>query len=414
MYTQTKPILEKRRQLIEESRGILNAAANDNGRPLTPEESTRYDAMFADIQKLTSDVERHERMAIFGESAGRLTASEPETRDGAANDNGAAIAKRTGFSAWLQRGNDLNADERRDLMATTDSKGGYTFAPEQFLAQLIQAMNSLVFMRSLATVIPLTASDTLGVPTLASDPEDPDWTTEIQAVDEDTAMAFGKRLLAPIMLSKLIKVSLRLLNVSALNPEQLVLERFAYKFGVAQEKAFLTGTGTGQPLGIYTASANGISTARDVSAGNTATAVTMDGLLNALYSVNAVYRRSPSFAFIGHRDTIKAISKFRDDSGAGAGTGGYLWEPSAQVGEPDRIKGVRVYESEFAPNTYTTGLYVGIFGDLKYYWIADLMTFALQRLVELYAVTNQVGFIGRMETDGAPVLEAAFARVKLG
>jgi HK97 family phage major capsid protein len=37
----------------------------------------------------------------------------------------------------------------------------------------------------------------------------------------------------------------------------------------------------------------------------------------------------------------------------------------------------------------------------------------VQRLNELYAETNQVGFIGRLETDGAPVLEEAFVRVKL-
>ena len=37
----------------------------------------------------------------------------------------------------------------------------------------------------------------------------------------------------------------------------------------------------------------------------------------------------------------------------------------------------------------------------------------IQRLNELYARTNQVGFIGRLETDGMPVLGEAFARVKL-
>ena len=37
----------------------------------------------------------------------------------------------------------------------------------------------------------------------------------------------------------------------------------------------------------------------------------------------------------------------------------------------------------------------------------------VQRLVELYAATNQVGFIGRLETDGMPVLEEAFSRVTL-
>jgi hypothetical protein len=37
----------------------------------------------------------------------------------------------------------------------------------------------------------------------------------------------------------------------------------------------------------------------------------------------------------------------------------------------------------------------------------------MQRLVELYAATNQIGFIGRKETDGMPVLAEAFVRVTL-
>ena len=38
----------------------------------------------------------------------------------------------------------------------------------------------------------------------------------------------------------------------------------------------------------------------------------------------------------------------------------------------------------------------------------------VQRLVELYAETNQTGMIGRMESDGMPVLAEAFVRVQLG
>ena len=66
--------------------------------------------------------------------------------------------------------------------------------------------------------------------------------------------------------------------------------------------------------------------------------------------------------------------------------------------------------SEFVPNTFPTGQYVGILGDFSNYWIADALSMQVQRLNELYAETNQVGFIGRLETDGAPVLEEAFVR----
>jgi hypothetical protein len=37
----------------------------------------------------------------------------------------------------------------------------------------------------------------------------------------------------------------------------------------------------------------------------------------------------------------------------------------------------------------------------------------IQVLYELDAATNQIGFISRAECDGMPVLEEAFARVKL-
>jgi len=70
--------------------------------------------------------------------------------------------------------------------------------------------------------------------------------------------------------------------------------------------------------------------------------------------------------------------------------------------------------SEYCPNTFTSGLYVGIIGDFKNYWIADALSMRIQRLNELYSLTNQVGFVGRLESDGMPVLEEAFARIQLG
>jgi len=104
---------------------------------------------------------------------------------------------------------------------------------------------------------------------------------------------------------------------------------------------------------------------------------------------------------------MKNITKLKD------GEGQYIWRESVRVGEPDRLLGQPVMMSEYAPNTFTTGLYVGLLGDFSFYWIADSLSMQIQRLVELYAGNNQIGFIGRQETDGMPVLEEAFARVTL-
>lgn len=95
------------------------------------------------------------------------------------------------------------------------------------------------------------------------------------------------------------------------------------------------------------------------------------------------------------------------------GEGRYLWQDSIVGTEPARLLGFPVNISENAPNTFTTGLYVGILGDFSHYWIIDALSLEMQVLNELYAATNQIGIIGRYEGDGAPTLENAFVRVKL-
>lgn len=184
-----------------------------------------------------------------------------------------------------------------------------------------------------------------------------------------------------------------------------MLRRLAYKLSVVMENAFLNGTGVNQPLGVFTASAQGISTGRDVSTGNTATEMRFDGLIEAKYTLKAQYW--PMARWIFHRSGIKQIAKLKD------GEGQYLWQPTTQQGQPDRILGLPVWASEYAPSTFTASQYVGILGDFSNYWIADALNMDMQRLDELYAATGQVGFISRVEADGMPVLEEAFVRVKL-
>jgi HK97 family phage major capsid protein len=54
-------------------------------------------------------------------------------------------------------------------------------------------------------------------------------------------MDFGKRAFAPHPLAKLIKVSKKLLRACALSIAKLIADRFAYKFDITKEKAFLLG-----------------------------------------------------------------------------------------------------------------------------------------------------------------------------
>lgn len=294
----------------------------------------------------------------------------------------------------------------RDLQISDGPKGGYIAPPPQFVVGLLKAIDSDLFFRQpgWATVIPLNTTEGYEA-SLDSDPDDFEWTTEVKDLNYDTAMQFGRRELKPTRLAKGIKVSNQLLQLAP-SSEDIAIERMSYKASGTMEKSYFTGSGAKQSLGVYTASDFGISTARDIATDNTSTAMTFKGLRNAKYKMKNKYWRESKWLF--HQDGVKQIANIEDDLGYP------VLAESVREGEPDTILGIPYYMSDFNPNTFTTGQYVGILGAFRFYHIADCLTMTIQRLVELYSRSNQTGFHFNLYTDGMPVLEEAFVRVKLG
>ncbi|MFA5866908.1 MAG: phage major capsid protein [Actinomycetota bacterium] len=404
-----KELRRKRAGLVIEARKLLDLAETEK-RELTAEETGSYDKIMADVGTMRAKIDQEEKLADAERSIegidDRQPAVKPDPEGRDADGKGEVEMRAKALRGFFRGGLPvLSSDERRALEAGSDPAGGYIVTPQQFMTTLIKAVDDAVQVRSLATVYPLANAESLGVPTLDADPADADWTTELATGSEDSTMSFGKRELKPHPMAKRIKISNRLLNVAALPVENIVRDRIAYKVGITQEKAFMTGTGVSQPLGLFTASADGITTARDVSTGNTATSIQADGLIEAKFKVKAAYH--PKATWLFHPDAVKQITKLKDGDGA------YIWQPGLQNAQPDVILGRPYVMSEYAPNTFTTGLYVGLFGDFSNYWIVDALNMQIQRLIELYAEANQVGFIARYEGDGMPVLAEAFARVKL-
>lgn len=413
MPQKLKALREQRGKLVHDARQILDAAESEK-RSLTADEDVKWKELIGKQDDLRAQIEREERMAdVERESAEAAlrhkdSGKREEATGGEQRQAGARGTDeyRAAFRKYIVGGRDaLDASEIRALQADSDTGGGYMVMPEQMVAGLIKAVDDAVFIRQRAAKHQIPSAASLGAPTLTADPADADWTSEIATGSEDSTMAFGKRELKPSPLAKRIKISNRLLR-QVPGTEALVMARLAYKFAISQEKAFLTGTGANQPLGIFTASNDGIPTTRDVATGNAATAPTFDGLISAKFGLKGQYWNKAEWLF--HRDVLAVIAKLKD------GEGQYLWRESVRAGEPDRLLNLPVMMSEYAPSTLTASQYVGALGDFSNYWIADALDMQIQRLVELYAETNQTGFIGRMESDGMPVLAEAFVRVKLG
>jgi HK97 family phage major capsid protein len=401
----------ERRKLWESMKAMLDKVEAEK-RKFTAEEEAQYAKIETDLDAKGKEIEEAEKaenrrkvVDKYGEEM-KVLVDEPIKPGAEEKADKVPIETRALRNFLLNGSRSLSPAEIRALQVDADTAGGYTRLPQQFVTELIKAVDNLTFMRGLSTVYTVTNAESLGAPALDANPADPTWTAEILIGSEDSTMAFGKRELRPHPLAQYIKVSKKLLRASTLGVESLVRDRLAYKAAVVMENAYLNGDGSNEPLGVFEAPVGfGITTSQDVSTGNTDTEIRCDGLIEAKYKLKGQYWNKCRWIF--HRNGVKKIRKLKD------GEGQYIWRSGIAGDRGDTILDVPVLMSEYVPDTWTSGLYVGIIGDFSKYWIADALGMEIQVLTELYAATNQNGYILRAESDGMPVLEEAFARVAL-
>ena len=98
---------------------------------------------------------------------------------------------------------------------------------------------------------------------------------------------------------------------------------------------------------------------------------------------------------------VSSLRKLKDNNGA------YIWQPSYQAGEPDRVLGYAVHTSAYAPEDAIA------FGDYKYYNIGDRGTRSFSELRELFAGNGMIGYVAKERVDGKLILPEAVQILKL-
>lgn len=99
-------------------------------------------------------------------------------------------------------------------------------------------------------------------------------------------------------------------------------------------------------------------------------------MLDLVYALKRPYRKNASF--IMNDKTLAQLRKLKDNNGA------YIWQPSYQSGEPDKVLGYAVHTSAYAPENAIA------FGDYSYYNIGDRGTRSFKQLTELFAGNGTV------------------------
>lgn len=382
--TKITELQDKRARIWKQAKDFLDAKQKESD-VLSAEDNATYEKMEQDVVDLGKEIDRRHKQEEI-EAALNQPTSQALTNIPSAETQS---IKATGYTKdfWqMMRGQGV-VDA---LKEGADPDGGF-LVPDEFENQLIQKLQEANVLRTISHVIQ-TNSGEHKIPVVASEGTAA-WLDEEDAYTESNTQ-FSQVSLAAHKLGTLIKVSEELLNDSAFDLMTYLSGEFGRRLGNAEEQAFLTGTGTNQPTGILT-DTNG------ASAGSTAAktdTLTFDDLIDLFYSLKAPYRQNA--IFLMSDDTVKAIRKLKDKNDQ------YVWQPSVQAGQPDRILNCPVYTSPYMPNL-AAGNKPVLFGDFNYYWIADRQGRTFKRLNELYAVTGQVGFLGSQRVDAKVILPEA-------
>lgn len=380
---------EKRNKAWEAAKAFLESHRTEKG-TLTAEDDATYTQMEQEINDLGKEIARLERQEALETELNRPVNQPLTNKPG----SGRGEEPKTGRASDEYRKAMLDAFRSNFkrvsnvLQEGVDADGGY-LVPEEYDRRLIDTLSEENIMRRLATIITTSGEHKINI---AATKPAASW------IEEGGALTFGDATFSQILLDahKLhvaIKVTEELLYDNAFNLEGYILDQFGKALGNAEEDAFLNGDGTGKPLGLFAETGGG------TVAGTLTAAIKSDDMLDLVYALKRPYRKKASF--IMNDKTLSSLRKLKDNNGA------YIWQPSYQVGEPDRVLGYAVHTSAYAPEDAIA------FGDYKYYNIGDRGTRSFSELRELFAGNGMIGYVAKERVDGKLILPEAVQILKL-
>ena len=386
---------EKRNKLVGMMDTFLDTHTTDKG-TLSAEDDKTYKDMETEVAQLTDSIHRMERREEIEAELSKPTSKPLTGKPMKADGDKAAKTGRASDEykkALLQAMRTNFRQISNVLQEGIDPQGGY-LVPDEYDKRLIDILTEENVMRTLGTNITTSGEHKINIAA-----------TKPAAIEEGGTLTFGDATFDQIILDahKLhvaIKVTEELLYDNAFNLENYILTQFGKALSNAEEDAFINGTGVGQPLGILAETGGaqvGVTSA-------SSTKVTADEIINLVYSLKRPYRKNA--VFLANDVCVAELRKLKDNNGQ------YLWQPSLQAGEPDRVLGYKVYTSPYFPVPTAGGTAVA-FGDFSYYNIGDRGTRSFAELKELFAGNGMIGFVAKERVDGKLVLPEAIKLLQM-
>jgi len=392
---------EARNAKAQEANTLSAKTPSDQRMPAA--DASKLDTILAEIEAIDEDIKRETRLAqLAGEQTDNLLnrVRDDATRDPSKqSDNSKALrAYLTGGISALtdqQRAelmNRMTPDIRAAMSTTTTTEGGFTVATE-YARSLEAAMKAYSGMLEVCSIINTGSGAAMNFPTA-------DATAEVgEIVGENTAATgadttFGNTSLAVYKYSsKKIALPWELIQDSFLDIEAYIQGVLAMRLGRIVNQHFTTGTGTGQPRGIVTASTLG----KTGTTGQTASVI-YDDLVDLEHSINRAYRASPGFGFMMADSSLKVVRKIKDSNGRPIFVPGY--EQGNPGGAPDRLlnRPITINDDVAAMAANAKSI---LCGDFKKYIARRVMDLTLFRMTDsAFTLNGQVGFVAFQRIGG--------------
>ncbi len=184
-------------------------------------------------------------------------------------------------------------------------------------------------------------------------------------------------------------------------------QRLGMAFAKAFEKAIITGTGSGQPEGLLSATPNNDDmqkASQQVTAKRGA--ISANDVVASYYNLPHECRQNA--VFVCHPDTVKALAMLQDANGRQLLTDGL--EPGVRT-----LMGCRVIECAYMPKLGTASAKVGMFVDVKRALTVGVRSdVQVRQLHELYAVTDMVALVATARMDAKVVQAGAISYIVTG
>ena len=184
-------------------------------------------------------------------------------------------------------------------------------------------------------------------------------------------------------------------------------QRLGMAFAKAFEKAIITGTGSGQPEGLLSATPDN-SDMQKASKQVTAKkgAISANDVVASYYNLPHECRQNA--VFVCHPDTVKALAMLQDANGRQLLTDGL--EPGVRT-----LMGCRVVECAYMPKLGTASAKIGMFVDVKRALTVGVRSdVQVRQLHELYAVTDMVALVATARMDAKIVQPGAISYIVAG